>query len=146
MCPIEHQSVMKTIEGKAPAIDQYGRINGLGATLNVVEKTASYTPKVEESGTVFVANHATVAVTFTLPTIAAANAGVFFDFVNIGAAGMVVASDPTDTLIVDNDIAADSLTWSTASHIIGGAVRVVCNGTKWLTFLMNYASTAVAAT
>lgn len=142
--PVNPVSQMTTIE-MSPGLDAYNRIPSLAATLNVVTKTAAYTVLVEDSGTVFVADHASTAPNFTLPTIATANKGVFYIFFNIGAAGMVVTSDPADTLVVDNDIAADTLTWSTALHMIGGAVLVVCDGTKWLTMLFNYASTATAA-
>lgn len=145
MSPVQHYSAMETVNGNAPITDQYNRISKLSATLNVVEKTAAYTCLVEESGTVFVANHASSAVNFTLPTIAASLKGVYFDFVNKGAAGMVITSDPSDKLVVDNDVAADTLTWSTASHIIGGACRVVCDGALWYTMAWNYASTATAA-
>lgn len=143
--PVNPVSEMSTINGNSPALDDYNRIPSLAATLNVVEKTASYTVKPEESGTHFIANHASTPVNFTLPTIATALKGVWYEFVNAGAAGMVVTSDPADKLVTDNDVAADTLTWSTSSHIIGGAVKVFCDGTKWFTMLYNYASTATAA-
>lgn len=145
MSPVLHNSQMAMENGSLPMADSYGRISQLAATLNVVAKTASYTCLPEESGTFFIANHASVAVNFTLPTIATGLKGVYYDFFNVGAAGMVITSDPSDKLVVDNDAAADTVTWSTASHIIGGSARVVCDGALWYVQKYNYTSTATDA-
>lgn len=117
-----------------PALDAYNRIPQISFTQRVIEKTASYTCLAEESGAVYVANHASTPVAFTLPTLAAALSGWYATFVNVGAAAMSVASSPADKLVTDNDAAADSISFETADHIIGGAVTVFTDGSLWYTF------------
>lgn len=132
--PISPVSNMDTFEGSMPAVDAYNRIADIAETKRMIEKTASYTCKVEESGAMFIANHASTPVVFTLPTLASTISGVWYRFFNKGAAAMSIASDPTDKMVTDNDAAADSITFETADHIIGGAVLVFTDGSLWYTF------------
>lgn len=105
--------------------------------IRVVAKAADYTVTAADHGTLFTAT--TGAVTFTLPTLAA---GLHFMFYNLVDASMsIVSAGSADDIVTDGDLSADSVTFSTASHKIGGGVMVVANAdaTKWLTFFMGAA-------
>lgn len=104
--------------------------------IRVVNKAADYTVTAADHGTLFTAS---AAATFTLPTLAP---GLHFMFYNTADSNMaVISAGSADDIITDGDAAADSVTFSTASHKIGGGVMVVANeaGTKWLTFFMGAA-------
>lgn len=62
-------------------------------------------------------------VTFTLP--ATAKKGLRYGFASTSATGLAVVAGTADTLITLNDLAADSVTFATASEIIGGFLEVV---------------------
>ena len=96
-------------------------------------KTAAYTLTAAESGVLFTNRGATVAITFTLPLNSTCPIGTWFEFYGVSATGFTVASNPTDTLVVLNDAAADTLTMTTTSLIIGSYLRVIWDGTGWLT-------------
>ena len=115
-----------------PGIDQYNRIAKIALTRPIVSKTASYTLKIEESGSVVIANHATVAVVFTLPAVASSE-GVYYRFFNIGAAEMDITA-PTGTLVSDGSASTTTIAFAVTDHIIGGAAMVVCDGTYWYAF------------
>ena len=108
-----------------------------GGLKAVSAKTAAYSPTVAESGTIFTTTGAAGAVTFTLPAVSG-NAGVHYGFRNTVGQNMTVAA-PAGTLVTFNNAAATSLTFSTASELIGGGIDVVCDGAKWI------ASTLLAA-
>jgi hypothetical protein len=125
--PIQTISDMDTFMGSAPAIDAYNRIPEIADTYNIITKAANYTCQVQESGSVYTA---TAAATFTLPAVT--NTGWHAWFVNKADTNMVVASAAGDDIVADGDAAADSITFSTASHKIGGWCHVVSDGTNWL--------------
>ena len=127
--PVAHYSTMDTVEGMAPAIDQYNRISKMADTKRIISKAASYSCLAEESGAVFVC---TSAATFTLPAVADST-GVEYWFFNQANVNMTIAA-PTGTMVTDGDAAANSIAYSTSSHKIGGAAYVVCDGTNWFTF------------
>lgn len=95
-----------------------------------LNKAADYTVVAADNGTLFTAS---AAVNFTLPTLAA---GLHFLFYNDADSNMTVTSAAGDDLIVFNDVAADSVAFSTAGGKIGGSVEVIANqaGTKWRVF------------
>lgn len=128
------QTQMPIFMGLAAGLNASGQIGNIAATIRTVAKTASYTAKAEESGTWFTNTGASGAVTITLPAPAAAVAGVYYLFTATAAQSFAVASGTADTMVTDGDAAADSLTASTASHIIGATLLVVCDGSLWLTF------------
>jgi len=100
--------------------------NGL-PDLKMEAKTASYTCVAADSGTVFHTTGATAAVVFTLPQI---STGPFwFLFISGADVDMTVTSAVADTEVTFNDLAADSVAYSTSSEKIGGAVEVYCDGT-----------------
>lgn len=109
-------------------------------------KTAAYTVLNTESGTIFTTRGATVAVNFTLPVNSSVPIGFDITVYGVSAYGFTITSNPTDTLVVKNDATADTITTTTTSLIIGAAVRVVFDGTGWLTFNASAGPTYAIAT
>lgn len=99
----------------------------------VVAKTADYTVLVADNNTIFTNLGTLALVTFTLPTIAK---GLRYRFYSEDNDGIRVASAITDTLVVHNDVAADSIAFSTTGRNIGAAFEVFANSdaSKWLVF------------
>lgn len=118
---------MELWEGHAPAVDGDGILRNLIFSPRFITKTASYTVQARETGTVFVTTGATAAVTFTLPAINASYPFVF-TFINGADQNMVVATETADTLVTYNDLAADSIAFSTSSEKIGGVVDIWSDG------------------
>jgi len=71
---------------------------------------------------VITANHATVAITLTLPTLASAGTGREFIVKNIGAAVVTVDGNGTETIDGSADVALNQYE----------SVTLVCNGTEWM--------------
>lgn len=96
--------------------------------LQQVNKAADYTVLAADAGTLFTAS---AAVNFTLPALAPGLGP--FGFLNLADSNMTVTSAAGDDIVWDNDAAADSLAFSTASHKIGGFLVFTVNaaGTKW---------------
>ena len=94
-------------------------------------KTADYTVKAYESGTLFTTRGASGTVVFTLPTTP--TRGLYFGFYNAADQTMTVAAGTADTLVAINDLTADSIGFATASSKIGGMIEVYGDGTGWLT-------------
>lgn len=116
--------------GLLPGLNAYGQIGNIAFTVKVVAKTANYTVKAAESGTIFTTQGATGAVTFTLPAAADSN-GLFYGFYNCEDVNMVVASGTADKMTAINDVAADSVAFQTTSLKIGGGFFVFGDGTNW---------------
>jgi hypothetical protein len=137
---------MATKMGNVPMLDGNNVMQTLIWTPKVVTKTANYTCKAYESGTIFVTTGATAAVTFTLPPIS--DGPFIFYFINGADQNMLVASQTADTLVTFNDLAADSVAFSTSSEKIGGFVIAVCDGTSvfGLTPIIQEAQTVTVAT
>lgn len=91
----------------------------------VVAKTAAYTVLESDHGTLFTTEGASGSVTFTLPATANLPVGWFVEFFQAADQGMVIAAGTADTLVVGNDLAADSIAYSTAGEMIGNFIRVV---------------------
>ena len=91
---------------------------------------ANYQVLATENGTLFLAG---AAATFTLPAI---KAGLAYTFVNTTNTAMAIASTEGDNIVKVNDASADSITFSTASEMIGAQATLkseYVNGTlKWL--------------
>ncbi len=101
--------------------------NGI-ADLYMENKTASYTCTRHDAGTIFHTAGATAAVVFTLPQIS--DGPYWFMFISGADVDMTVTSATIDTEITYNDLAADSVAFSTSSEKIGGAIEVYCDGTS----------------
>lgn len=99
-----------------------------GPFLKEVEKAANYTVLPADNMTEFVA---TAAAVFTLPAILP---GYRFKFRNQADTAMGVASAAGNDMIAIDDLAASSVTFATASELIGGAFIIYTNqaGTKWI--------------
>lgn len=100
--------------------------NGL-PDLKMEAKTAAYQVTKEDSGTIFHTTGATAAVTFTLPPIT--DGPFWFKFISGADVAMTVTAKVADTAATFNDLAADSVAFSTSSEIIGGHIEVYCDGT-----------------
>lgn len=126
----------------APGLNANGQIPNLAALLRVSAKTAAYTVLASESGTFFSTEGATAAVTFTLPAPTAVSAGTFYFFYNAEDIDMTVASGTADLMVAFNDVAADSVAFSTTSEKVGSGLLVVGDGAKWFALVMLGAETA----
>jgi hypothetical protein len=116
-----------------------GILDRAGGFLNraPVAKTANYqilsplqAATGDASGTCFTTRGAGGAVTFTLPAISAALAGVWYEFVGVANQNIGVAA-AAGTVVTFNNAAATSVTASTAGGKIGAHFRAVCDGTSW---------------
>jgi len=112
------QTMMGTFMGRAPALNQYSQIANLAWIPKVVAKTADYTVLAKDSGTIYTTEGATAAVNFTLP--AASDGPWIFDFYSAEDVAMTVTAETADTLVCFNDVAADSIAFSTASRASTG--------------------------
>lgn len=103
-------------------------VNGLGARAPIMlAKTADYTVLASDSGMIFHTTGATANVNFTLPAI---STGPWrFTFINGADYNLTVTSAVADTIVTMNDLAADSVAFSTATEKIGGSIEAYCDGT-----------------
>jgi len=118
---------MPSYNGLAAGINQNGQLANLAWVPRVVTKTAAYTVKAEESGTIFNTTGATAAVNFTLP--AAGDGPWAFFFFNGADVNMTVTAETAGTMVTYNDLTADAVAFSTSSEKIGGGFFVYCDGT-----------------
>lgn len=98
----------------------------------VSAKTAAYTCLESECGTLFTTEGAGASVTFTLPTADADNIGLWYEFFCAEDFAIVVGCATADTLIVFNDVAADSISYATAGEMIGNSIKATSDGAKWI--------------
>lgn len=101
----------------------------------VLAKTADYTVKPYESGTLFTTRGASGAVEFTLP--ATAYKGLSYTFYNVADQTMKVTAGTADTMVTYKDATATSISFAQTDEKIGGAVKVIGDGIGWLVFLMS---------
>lgn len=145
--PISYQTNnMPLYNNLAPGLNAKGQISNIAYVKRYVTKTAAYTVLHTESGTFFNTVGATASVTFTLPAIS--DGPWHFEFFVGADIGMVVASAAVDTMITFNDLAADSIAFSTASEMIGGRVFADCDGTNLMVTAVgvSHRQTATVAT
>ena len=98
--------------------------------LRMQNKTADYTVKLLDSGTVFFNYGDTGAINYTLSSVP--KVGFFAIFVNMVDQNMTITAGTVDTLYTYNDLAADSVAISTSSQKIGGAILVFSDGNKYV--------------
>lgn len=112
--------------------------------LSIKPISANYTVQARDSGKLLLV---LAAATITLPTPPAGGSwdGVYVDVYNGAAAGAIIATQSVDTLVVGNDLTADSITYATAGEIIGASGRAFCYGSKWY-WINNLALEAFTAT
>lgn len=111
----------------------------LGGSLNyvraLVAKTADYTVLERDNHVHFTNAGAAGAVVFTLP--ATAKKGLHYKFSVVVDQNVTITAGTADTIIAFNDVAADSLAFSTSSAKIGGCIEVVGDGAKWIATTQN---------
>ena len=101
--------------------------------IRVSTKTAAYTCIDGDSGTLFVASG---IVTFTLPAVGFTGWHAWFSAVTDNE--MLILAPAAGSIIAFNDLAANSVSYTTAGDQIGGSFHVVSTGTKWLVMPLNY--------
>jgi len=106
----------------------------MGGWLNIVAKTADYTvSEVLDNNVLFTNGGAAGAVVFTLP--ATAKKGLRYGFYVAANQTVTVTAGTADTLIAVNDIAADSIAFSTANEKTGSFVEILGDGAKWMSLM-----------
>ena len=101
--------------------------HGVGSGAPIMEvKTASFTATAADSGKLFLIVGATANVNVTLPAIS--TGPFYFRVYNGSDINLTATSATADTIITYNDLAADSVAFSTASEKIGGMIEVLCDG------------------
>jgi hypothetical protein len=122
--------------------------------LPLLPLTADTTLTFPGYGGAFITNSgATAAVVITLPASSTVLAGSYcWVYVTVNQ-DVTVATTTTDTLIVDGDVAADSIGWVTSSHKVGNGAMFVCIGAAtagsvggWACMLSPGATTTTIAT
>lgn len=98
---------------------------------DAVALTASQTLTADDHNFLFTNTGASGAVVATLPAL---QRGLTFWFYTTVAQSFQYASAAGGDLVYLNDAAANSVSFSTSSEIIGGGAMVYCDGTKWLNF------------
>lgn len=109
-----------------------------------VAKTANYTVVATDVGTLFTNAAASGSVTFTLPAI---KPGIGpFKFKGVVDQTLAIASAEGDNIVLVNDAAADSATFSTSSMKIGAGMVIYANtaGTLWYAELATAGVTTVS--
>lgn len=137
------QSMMPMFQGMSPGLNDRKQIDNIAYKLPIKVKTASYTVLLEESGTCFMTTGAAGAVTFTLPKASEATGAIYF-FV-VGADNNMIVTCPSgemDSMVVFNDIAADSAAYQTTSKKAGNGLTLISDGTGWLCFEQYYLQAA----
>lgn len=119
---------MPVFMGRAPGLNQYDQIPNLAYLPKVVTKVADYTCLASESGTIFNTVGATDNVNFTLPAIG--DGPWILEFIAGADVNLTVTAETTATIITFNDLTGISVAYSTSSEKIGGAFRVVCDGSN----------------
>lgn len=120
---------MPTMKGLTPGLNAYGQIENMAWTPKFVTLTGSAsTIKAAQSGTIF--HNAGITETHTLTLPAIADGPYYFKVIQGAGYSIVITSVVADTIITFNDAAADSVTFSTSSEIIGGHYEVLCDGVK----------------
>lgn len=96
-------------------------------------KVTTYQVLSSDLGVTFTNRGATASFTFTLPTVGDLPVGWWCEFYGVSATGFVIASAGSlDNIVALNDAAADTITMTSVSRIIGATVRVTWDGTSWL--------------
>lgn len=147
-CAAGARTEVMSITGNTTAATSSITIAGYvkGSRIETEAKTGDYTiaPATDLSGKLFTTTGASGTVTFTLPTPATTLTGVFYLFFNTVNHNMVIAVTGNDTLVTLNDVAANSVTFSTTNEKIGASAKCVCDGTKWL--VMDLSENSITST
>lgn len=101
-----------------------------GKAGGVMIAAASATLSEIHNGNLIVVRGATGAVTLTLP--ASPKKGLRYRIQNVSDQNLILAAGTADTMVVFNDLTADSVALQTAGDLIGGGFEVIGDGTGWL--------------
>lgn len=101
----------------------------------VTAKVGDYTLTTADSGGVFTNYGAGVGVNFTLPAKAT---GLNYTIIVAADQTVTVTSDAADTMVCFNDAACDTVAYSTAGDLLGGAFYVITDGNLWYVLPMHY--------
>lgn len=106
------------------------RVQGYELDQNIIDLSAATLTLTETmAGTMVVCTGAT-AKTVTLP--ASPKRGLQYVVYNSGGGNLTITCATPDIMVILNDEAADSVTLSTPSELIGNSFQVIGTGTKWL--------------
>lgn len=114
--------------GRYVEVDANGMIANIAYYPKIRVKTASYSVLAVESGSYYTTTGATAAVVFTLPVLVSGTSWIF-EFFNGADQSMTVTAGTADTAVTYNDLAADSVAFSTSSEKIGGHIIAFTDGT-----------------
>ena len=132
--PLEHY-VRGLMSGRFIFDDAYHQWSGsplMGGWKAIKAKTTDYTVVDQDNGTLFTTLGAAGAVNFTLPAHAS-NQGQRYGFYSAADQNLTVTSATAATIICFNDLAADSVAFSTSSEKIGGMFEVIgLDNNKWI--------------
>lgn len=125
---------MPIFMGRAPGLNAYDQIPNLSWLPKIANKLAAYTVLASESGMIFSNVGATTLVVYTLPAIGDGPWVYFFvageDF------AIRIDAETVGTMRTFNDVAANSLAFSTSSEIVGGGVMCFSDGTSLWALIM----------
>lgn len=103
-----------------------------GGSFGMVQaKTADYTVKAYESGTLFTNRGASADINFTLP--ATPLVGLHYGFYLVENYEIKLTSGTADTIVAFNDKGCDTVAITTNNAQIGSMLEVFGDGTGWLT-------------
>jgi hypothetical protein len=108
---------------------QGGQSGGSGRGITIL--AASATLGVAHAGQILVIRGAVGAVNLTLPATPSKGRR-FGPIINVSDQNLTITAGTADTMVVLNDLNADSVSLSTASEKIGGAFDVIGDGTGWI--------------
>jgi len=97
--------------------------------MNVLSLTADTTLTQANSGSIINTQGDADAINITLPAQAK---GLNFIFSCVENQNMVITADTADTMVVFNDLLADSIAFQTSGEKTGGAFFVYSDGTNWV--------------
>ena len=121
-----------------------GAVRNDNKMMNVLSLTADTTLTQANSGSIINTQGDDNAINITLPAQAK---GLNFIFSCVENQNMVITADTADTMVVFNDLLADSIAFQTSGEKTGGAFFVYSDGTNWVAHEMVHdAQTATIAT
>jgi len=124
--------------GNAPTV-LFGLVPLVRAVVRSATDATATTVTADDSGTLFV-DLSTSTHTYTLPT-ATLGKGKCWMFMKCADANMSITGGTVDVMMADGTTLVDTVTYSTASHKIGSACLVICDGTYF--YAINIGATTV---
>lgn len=131
-----------------PFAVEYDGVRGRRHVVAISTAATGFSPAASQSGGMFIIGDCTAApLTITLPAM---DAGLWYEFYQggaVAASGTLITAATAGTLVVFNDVAANSIQIGGATGVtIGGSVRVITDGTKWYSIMQPAFTSAAPAT